>query len=105
MTNERGVHPDCRNASNPYHECSEYCFQIIAEAKARMEQRGPALVQAGGRISQSSSGAQEQDEDLHDDRQDSDDHADGDRECGECRCHKSHWEKEEIVGVEKYDGE
>ncbi|KAM3695633.1 hypothetical protein ACB098_07G148100 [Castanea mollissima] len=80
MTDERGVHPDCRNASNPYHECSEYCFQIIAEAKARMEQRGPALVQAGGRIIQSSSGAQEQDEDLHDDRQDSDDHADGDRE-------------------------
>lgn len=37
-------------------------------------------MQAGGRISQSSSGAQEQDEDLHDDRQDSDDHADGDRE-------------------------
>ncbi|KAF3965895.1 hypothetical protein CMV_009946 [Castanea mollissima] len=65
MTDERGVHPDCINASNPYHECSEYCFQIIAEAKARMEQRGPALVQAGGRISQSSSGAQEQDEDLH----------------------------------------
>lgn len=33
---ERRVHPDCRNASNPYHECSEYCFNIIAEAKKRM---------------------------------------------------------------------
>ncbi|XP_075673575.1 uncharacterized protein LOC142642989 [Castanea sativa] len=80
MTDERGVHPDCRNASNPYHECSEYCFQIIAEAKARMEQRGSALVQAGGGIGQASSGALEQNEDLHDDRQDYDDHADGDRE-------------------------
>lgn len=39
MTDERGVHPDCRNASNPYHECSEYCFKIIAETKARMEQK------------------------------------------------------------------
>ncbi|EPS67286.1 hypothetical protein M569_07489, partial [Genlisea aurea] len=27
------VHPDCRNASNPYHECSEYCFRVIAQAK------------------------------------------------------------------------
>ncbi|KAM4099287.1 hypothetical protein ACJW30_07G146400 [Castanea mollissima] len=81
MTDERGVHPDCRNASNPYHECSEYCFQIIAEAKARMEQRGlGSLVQAGGGIGQASSGALEQNEDLHDDRQDYDDHADGDRE-------------------------
>ncbi|KAI3446272.1 hypothetical protein Pfo_002937 [Paulownia fortunei] len=29
------VYPDCKNASNPYHECSEYCFKIIAEAKIR----------------------------------------------------------------------
>lgn len=35
MSEERRVHPDCRNAPNPYHECSEYCFGIIAEAKAR----------------------------------------------------------------------
>ncbi|KAL8543329.1 hypothetical protein ACS0TY_004030 [Phlomoides rotata] len=33
---ERKVHPDCRNASNPYHECSEYCFMIIADAKKRI---------------------------------------------------------------------
>ncbi len=44
MADERGVHPDCRNASNPYHECSEYCFKIIAEAKAQMEQREPGCV-------------------------------------------------------------
>ncbi|PKA63046.1 hypothetical protein AXF42_Ash007842 [Apostasia shenzhenica] len=29
------VHPDCINASNPYHECVDYCFRKIAEAKAR----------------------------------------------------------------------
>jgi hypothetical protein len=23
-------HAACRNASNPYHECSEYCFRVIA---------------------------------------------------------------------------
>ncbi|KAK4757184.1 hypothetical protein SAY87_007311 [Trapa incisa] len=39
MAEERAVHPDCRNASNPYHECSEYCFRIIAEAKARSEEK------------------------------------------------------------------
>ncbi|KAL6531904.1 hypothetical protein OROMI_028267 [Orobanche minor] len=33
MAEERRVHPDCRNASNAYHECSEFCFKIIAEAK------------------------------------------------------------------------
>ncbi|GMY05425.1 pre-mRNA-splicing factor syf2 [Fagus crenata] len=80
MADERGVHPDCRNASNPYHECSEYCFKIIAEAKAQMEQREPALVQARGGVGQSNSGALEQYEDLHDDRQDSEDHADGDKD-------------------------
>lgn len=36
MTEEGRVHPDCRNASNPYHECTDYCFKIIAEAKDRM---------------------------------------------------------------------
>ncbi|PQQ14435.1 pre-mRNA-splicing factor syf2 isoform X2 [Prunus yedoensis var. nudiflora] len=38
MSDEGRVHPDCRNASNPYHECSEYCFTVIAEAKSRMDQ-------------------------------------------------------------------
>lgn len=27
------VHPDCVNSSNPFHECSEYCFKKIAERK------------------------------------------------------------------------
>lgn len=29
-------HPDCINSSNPYHECSEYCYGKIAEAKAKL---------------------------------------------------------------------
>ena len=33
MVEEGRVHPDCRNADNPYHICSEYCFTVIAEAK------------------------------------------------------------------------
>ncbi|KAF5448994.1 hypothetical protein F2P56_029484 [Juglans regia] len=80
MTDERGVHPDCRNASNPYHECSEYCFQIIADTKAWMEQKESEVVKASGRSVQSGSGAPELDEDLHDDRQDFEDHADGGEE-------------------------
>lgn len=37
MTEEGRAHPHCRNASNPYHECSDYCFKIIAEVKARID--------------------------------------------------------------------
>ncbi|XP_078442083.1 GCIP-interacting family protein [Wolffia australiana] len=29
------AHPDCINASNPYHECVEYCFHKIAEDRKR----------------------------------------------------------------------
>ncbi|KAH6777067.1 GCIP-interacting family protein [Perilla frutescens var. hirtella] len=36
MDEERAVHPDCRNAPNPYHECSDYCFRVIAETKLKM---------------------------------------------------------------------
>ncbi|CAA3030588.1 Hypothetical predicted protein [Olea europaea subsp. europaea] len=36
MAKEGRVHPDCRNTSNPYHGCSEYCFKIIAESKKKM---------------------------------------------------------------------
>ncbi|KAK3193737.1 hypothetical protein Dsin_025047 [Dipteronia sinensis] len=31
---ERRVHPNCRKASNPYHECDENCFQTNGEANA-----------------------------------------------------------------------
>ncbi|CAL1404978.1 unnamed protein product [Linum trigynum] len=37
MADERRAHPDCMNAANPYHECVEYCFKKIAEAKARAD--------------------------------------------------------------------
>lgn len=43
MADERRVHPDCINASNPYHECVEYCFIKIAEAKAQMEKENPGI--------------------------------------------------------------
>lgn len=55
MTGERAVHPDCRNASNPYHECSEYCFKVIAEAKKLAIQNEPATLQAATRTFQPSS--------------------------------------------------
>lgn len=34
---ERTVHPDCINASNPYHECTDYCFKRIADAQDRID--------------------------------------------------------------------
>ncbi|KAK8479973.1 hypothetical protein V6N13_090076 [Hibiscus sabdariffa] len=34
---EQRVHPNYINASNPFHECVEYCFRKIAEAKARKD--------------------------------------------------------------------
>lgn len=43
MDGEGRAHPDCRNASNPYHECSEYCFKIIAESKKKMNRSDSGL--------------------------------------------------------------
>ncbi|KAM7256351.1 hypothetical protein ACFE04_012092 [Oxalis oulophora] len=37
MEEGRRVHPDCINASNPYHECVEYCFLKIAILQANKE--------------------------------------------------------------------
>ncbi|XP_028777786.1 uncharacterized protein LOC114734332 [Neltuma alba] len=48
MSEERAVHPDCRNASNPFHECSDYCFKVIAEAKTKMQQKEPEVIPASG---------------------------------------------------------
>ncbi|KAB2088090.1 hypothetical protein ERO13_A04G131300v2 [Gossypium hirsutum] len=45
MEEDRRVHPDCINASNPYHECVEYCFRKIVEAKAKKDQEKPETVQ------------------------------------------------------------
>lgn len=70
MADERRVHPDCINASNPYHECVEYCFIKIAEAKARAEIKETEVVQAKGGSGWSTSQAPEQGEELDEERPD-----------------------------------
>lgn len=63
---ERRVHPDCINASNPYHECVDYCFRKIAEAKVRMVEDERETVQASGSSGKSNTLASDVAEDLHD---------------------------------------
>ncbi|KAJ6365354.1 hypothetical protein OIU76_030180 [Salix suchowensis] len=70
MADERRVHPDCINASNPYHECVEYCFIKIAEAKPRAEIKETEVVQAKGGSGWSTSQAPEQGEELDEERPD-----------------------------------
>lgn len=70
MADERRVHPDCINASNPYHECVEYCFIKIAEAKPRAEIKESEVVQAKGGSGWSTSQAPEQGEELDEERPD-----------------------------------
>lgn len=73
---EGRVHPDCRNADNPYHECSQYCFTIIAEAKKRMSRDEPAQTKDGD---QSASAANpKHSEDLLDERHASEEKTDVD---------------------------
>ncbi|XP_026406242.1 pre-mRNA-splicing factor syf2-like isoform X2 [Papaver somniferum] len=64
------VHPDCRNASNPYHECVEFCFLRIAEVKERLERSQSELKQAGSHT--------HQDKDLDDQGISQEEHADKD---------------------------
>lgn len=80
MSEEGRVHPDCRNASNPYHECSDYCFKVIAEAKARMPQNQSATISEGVKASRDSNLGAHQDEVVDDERPDSGDHSDNDDE-------------------------
>ncbi|KAI5647808.1 hypothetical protein M9H77_33813 [Catharanthus roseus] len=77
MPEEEGrVHPDCRNASNPYHECSDYCFKIIAKVKERMNKVDTGDLKANNTdvhlnpITNSDDG-----EDFHNDKNDLDDHS------------------------------
>lgn len=63
---ERRVHPDCINASNPYHECVDYCFRKIAAAKVRMVEDEREAVQASGSSVQSHILASVVAEDLRD---------------------------------------
>ncbi|CAI7787860.1 unnamed protein product [Closterium sp. NIES-53] len=44
------VHPDCINASNPYHECTDYCFRKIAERKGRPGATAPAKGEAPSQL-------------------------------------------------------
>ncbi|XP_020705631.1 uncharacterized protein LOC110116422 isoform X2 [Dendrobium catenatum] len=39
ITERSDVHPDCKNATNPYHKCAEYCFKYIPNG----EQRGQVM--------------------------------------------------------------
>ncbi|KAL3363862.1 hypothetical protein AABB24_012885 [Solanum stoloniferum] len=49
-TDERRVHPNCGNGSNPHHECSEYCFKIIAEIKKQMIKAETGVLQANNTV-------------------------------------------------------
>ncbi|GBG61059.1 hypothetical protein CBR_g18651 [Chara braunii] len=42
------AHPDCINAGNPVHECSDYCLRKIAERRALREEQQQALLAARG---------------------------------------------------------
>ncbi|KAF5745348.1 putative Pre-mRNA-splicing factor syf2 [Tripterygium wilfordii] len=75
MEEERRVHPDCINASNPYHECVEYCFRKIAEVKARMDKMETAVPDSSI-VRQSDSRLPDQAEELHDERPDLGDDSD-----------------------------
>ncbi|XP_027774338.1 uncharacterized protein LOC114078038 [Solanum pennellii] len=46
MSDERRVHPNCGNGSKPYHECSKYCFNIIAEIKKQIIKAETRVLQA-----------------------------------------------------------
>ncbi|GMH13524.1 hypothetical protein Nepgr_015365 [Nepenthes gracilis] len=65
MAEERQVHPDCINASNPYHECVDYCFRKIVEAKSRAAKNELGVIKADTRAAKSDSAASDEDEDLH----------------------------------------
>ncbi|PSS12114.1 Pre-mRNA-splicing factor syf2 like [Actinidia chinensis var. chinensis] len=79
MTEEGGVHPDCINASNPYHECNDYCFRIIAEAKARTDKNETEVIQAiAGNLQPRSVAVPDQVKNMHDEIDDLGDHPNGD---------------------------
>lgn len=39
MAERRKVRPDCIYASNPFHECTEYCIKKTAESKAGKDKK------------------------------------------------------------------
>ncbi|XP_047306998.1 pre-mRNA-splicing factor syf2 isoform X2 [Impatiens glandulifera] len=76
------VQPVCRNASNPYHKCNEYCSRVIDEAKALLEkdQQGVVSIDGGDIEKNTSDVAARQKEDLHDEIDDLEDHHDQNNE-------------------------
>lgn len=78
MSGERAVHPDCRNASNPYHECSEYCFRVIAESKPRLEEKDSGPDRSNVDDDHLNQGASDSANDPDYERQDDGDHPDDD---------------------------
>ncbi|CAL0316219.1 unnamed protein product [Lupinus luteus] len=81
MSGERDVHPDCRNASNPYHECTDYCFRVIAETKIRIQkQHESEVAQASGGSSGKQANPDQSylDEDIHDERPKLEENSDSD---------------------------
>lgn len=47
------AHPECINASNPYHKCVDYCFRKIAEKKALLKSgNGDSTPQEGTSLSE-----------------------------------------------------
>ncbi|GLT42938.1 hypothetical protein SLA2020_169150 [Shorea laevis] len=80
MEEERRVHPDCINASNPYHECVEYCFRKIAEAKACKEKEGTEITQSKSGSGQPVVDAPTQDQDVHDEEPGPGENSDSDKD-------------------------
>ena len=39
MAERRKVRPDCIYASNPFHECTDYCIKKTAESKAGKDKK------------------------------------------------------------------
>ncbi|GAV69001.1 SYF2 domain-containing protein [Cephalotus follicularis] len=78
MAEERRAHPNCINASNPYHECVEYCFKNIAEAKAQMVKKETEVVEASGGSSRSKISVPNESEDVNDEKLILDENSDSD---------------------------
>ncbi|KAK7270180.1 hypothetical protein RIF29_23138 [Crotalaria pallida] len=82
MSDERDVHPDCRNAGNPFHECTDFCFRVIAEAKIRIQQQQQqeSVAQASGGSSSKQAIPDEAypDEDIHDEKPHLEENSDSD---------------------------
>ncbi|KAL8142528.1 hypothetical protein V2J09_015560 [Rumex salicifolius] len=82
MGRERVAHPECKNASNPYHECVDYCFRKIAESKAQSANKDTEISQASGSDTRQNSRAHTTDQDVQPQKEDSPvhEHGDGDND-------------------------